>query len=517
MNLDLSPYLGFLIFSAVLTASLGVYAWTQRGMPGAVPFMLLMFDASLWAIANALEMAGVTLSEKLAWANLQYLCYSTIPVLWLALALQFTGRQRWLTERLIFGLLIIPLITNILVWTDVLHGLVRYGFQLDTAGPFPVIAKSYGPWAYIHSGYSYLLMGAALVLLASALGSPSPYYRGQALTLVMGLLIPAFWNFLYFTGLSPVKRHDLSPAIISFAGLFGVWGLFRFRLFDIVPVAHDAVLNSIGDGVIVINARGQVNAINPAAQALLDWPAASVIGKQSLEVFIKWPKVISLLRERSPEKVEFVVQWETPQQFYELSLSPLLDRYSRPIGQLLIFHDISDRKRDEAVLRSLSQTDALTGLANRRRFFDRLEREILRARRYKTPLSVIMIDVNGLKSINDRFGHQAGDTALRLIAEHIQPTRQSDVVARVGGDEFALLLPSTDLSGAGRLAWRLHEAVSASHLDNGTQLSMSLGVASLEPDDDEAGELLLARADGAMYRAKASNLGCVVAGSDRSI
>lgn len=516
MNIDLSPYLGFLILSAVLTASMGVYAWTQRGMPGAVPFMLLMFDASLWAVANALEMAGVTLAEKLAWANLQYLCYSTIPVLWLILALQFTGRQRWLNERLIFGLLMIPLITNILVWTDVLHGLVRFGFQLDTSGPFPVIAKSYGPWAYIHTGYSYLLMGAALVLLASVLGSPSPSYRGQALTLVLGLLVPAFWNILYLTGLSPVKRHDLSPAIISIAGLFGIWGLFRFRLFDILPVAEDAVLKSIGDGVIVINARGQVAAINPAAQALLDWPAASVVGKQSLEVFIQWPKVLSLLRDGSTEKVEFIAQWESPQRFYDLSLSPLLDRYNRPIGQLLIFHDITDRKRDEAELRSLSQTDALTGLANRRRFFDRLQQEIIRARRYKTPLSVIMIDVNGLKTINDRFGHQAGDIALRMIAGHIQPTRQSDVVARVGGDEFALLLPSTDIPGARQLAWRLYEAVGASRLENGAQLSMSLGVAGLELEDDEAGEMLLARADGAMYRAKASNLGCVVASSDLS-
>jgi diguanylate cyclase (GGDEF)-like protein len=140
-----------------------------------------------------------------------------------------------------------------------------------------------------------------------------------------------------------------------------------------------------------------------------------------------------------------------------------------------------------------------------------MQREIVRARRYGKPLSMIMIDVDNLKSVNDRFGHAAGDQVLRQVASCIQPTRASDLAARVGGDEFALILPETPSGGAEQVAWRLLEAVHTVRLDFDSAISMSLGIAQLESGDDGEGETLLARADKAMYRAKRGRLGCAVA------
>ncbi len=511
MEFNLSFYLVILAISALIALGLGWYAWKQRAMPAAVPFALLMWDASAWAVANAFEMAGMSLPVKLFWANFQYLCYTSIPLLWLELGLRFTGRERFLKMRRTVLLWIIPAITNLLVWTDPFHHLMRWNVHLDTTGPFPVIAKEYGPWTYVHFAYSYLLMIFVIYLFANALRTGERVFRGQSFILLVGLLFPLAWNILYTTGLSPVKRHDISPAVLSLVGVFITWGLFRFKLFDILPVAHDAVLNSIGDGMIVLNTKMQVSAINPVAQRLFGWPASSVLGRPAAEVFRDWPELAQVSQSQTEAKFEFfLLQAGEDPRYFDLSLSPLFDSFNRPIGQLIILHDITERKQVEEKLLVLSQTDSLTGLNNRRRFYDALEHEIARSRRYELPLSVIMIDVDDMKRINDTYGHQAGDEVLQRLANLIHQMRQSDVAARVGGDEFALLLPSTARDGAEQLAWRLHASGRTILLEKGVPLAISLGIAWLEKADDEQGRSLLARADRAMYLAKQAGLGCVV-------
>jgi PAS domain S-box-containing protein len=346
MVIELSTVLGLLIISGMVTTGLCVYAWSHRAMPGATAFALLALDATLWTLANALEMSGTSLPRKLFWANTQYLCYTTIPLLWLILALEFSGLEHWLSPRRVFLLLIIPAITNLLVWVDNRFELVRQNFQLDLAGPFPVIDKTYGPWWFIHTAFSYLVIAVAFLIIARAvLRAPSRIYRMQAVVLLVGLSIPLLWNILYITGLSPVKRHDLAPVVLSLSGLLVTWGLFRFRLFDILPVAQDAILKSINDGAVVFNAGGQVVAINPAARRLLDWPAASVIGRPGTELFNAWPELVELILDGQPAQLDFAIQQAETVRHYDLSLAPLGDRFNQPLGQLLILHDITERKK----------------------------------------------------------------------------------------------------------------------------------------------------------------------------
>lgn len=158
-------------------------------------------------------------------------------------------------------------------------------------------------------------------------------------------------------------------------------------------------------------------------------------------------------------------------------------------------------------------TDPLTGLGNRRWFAARLQSEVARAARYGTPLSLLMIDMDGLKLVNDRLGHAAGDRALSAIASVLrQRSRSMDFAARIGGDEFALILPLTRATRASELASRIVRSLPSQGRE--VALSVSIGVADLEnvaaPD---AGALLRA-ADQAMYRAKAAGRGCTcVAGT----
>jgi diguanylate cyclase (GGDEF)-like protein len=160
-----------------------------------------------------------------------------------------------------------------------------------------------------------------------------------------------------------------------------------------------------------------------------------------------------------------------------------------------------------------ASTDGLTDLSNRRHFEDALEGEIVRAERFGGSLSLILADLDDFKQVNDRFGHQAGDDALRAFAEILRATaREIDLPARYGGEEFAVLLPQTDLEGAQRLAERLRRGLVARPLSAGPGTLMavtaSFGVASFPAAATPAA--LFAAADEALYRAKRRGKNCVV-------
>ncbi|MDP2674048.1 MAG: GGDEF domain-containing protein [Dehalococcoidia bacterium] len=167
------------------------------------------------------------------------------------------------------------------------------------------------------------------------------------------------------------------------------------------------------------------------------------------------------------------------------------------------------RQRDD--LRMLAAIDELTKVYNRHYFFDQLDREIAAARRYSVPVSVLIFDLDGLKKLNDSFGHGLGDEALRILAQRlVRFSRASDVVARLGGDEFAVILPRSDRAGAAEMARRLQGSVENEPLTavpgRELRLAVSCGLASFPEDASDSGTLIR-HADGQMYAAKAARYG----------
>jgi len=170
----------------------------------------------------------------------------------------------------------------------------------------------------------------------------------------------------------------------------------------------------------------------------------------------------------------------------------------------------------ESRLQAGSLTDPLTGLWNRRQLANRMQEELVRALRHRTPLSFLLVDLDKLKQLNDRAGHQAGDDALRKVAEAIRGScRRSDVPARYGSDEFAVLAPATAGTDAAALGERIRSAVRATSRE--IVLSVSIGVADLsdldDPSEGRQNELCLA-ADRALYAAKQRGRDCVVCASE---
>jgi diguanylate cyclase (GGDEF)-like protein len=204
---------------------------------------------------------------------------------------------------------------------------------------------------------------------------------------------------------------------------------------------------------------------------------------------------------------------------------PLIGRELRPIGTLSLFWRRSDHEPDAQQVeqaeglaessiaaienarrygeaRKLAETDALTGLYNQRFFHETLRREVLRAQRYERNLALIVFDLDDFKSINDEIGHLAGDRVLSQAAERLrEAVRSVDVACRIGGDEFAVILPESGAEDADQLYRRVHSAMRGTALGpDGERLRISAGIAELEHGDTAAS--LFERADGALYRAK---------------
>jgi diguanylate cyclase (GGDEF)-like protein len=175
------------------------------------------------------------------------------------------------------------------------------------------------------------------------------------------------------------------------------------------------------------------------------------------------------------------------------------------LGRVWFFRDISMQKQTESTLRDLAHQDSLTGISNRRYFFERANQEFARTKRSSAPLSVAELDIDFFKQINDQNGHAVGDEVLKSLCNATQRLlRETDLFARLGGEEFAVLLPDTNLDGARHLAERLRQAIADSKLSLSSgelNCTVSIGVAMLNSTDTCIEDCLL-RADSALYKAK---------------
>jgi len=279
---------------------------------------------------------------------------------------------------------------------------------------------------------------------------------------------------------------------------------------------------AVGDGVIMLDTEGRVVFLNPAAEQMLGWPEKELPGKNLHQtVHFRRPDG-SEFPETACPAARTLASGDVVRVHDDLFIrhdgSPMPVAYiSTPImedgrvtGSVVAFHDITSRKLSQEALERANELlqreatmDALTGIANRRKYDDALAVEIARVRRHPAPLSVMMFDIDNFKLVNDSYGHHIGDLVLVELAQLVRNgLRFEDVFARWGGEEFVILLPQTDLAAGAELAERLRREVQRNHFSTADSVTCSFGVARLRKDDDAGG--LMRRVDRALYRAKNS-------------
>jgi diguanylate cyclase (GGDEF)-like protein/PAS domain S-box-containing protein len=268
-------------------------------------------------------------------------------------------------------------------------------------------------------------------------------------------------------------------------------------LFGVSPVGM--VLSRLSDERVITG--------NQRAVEMFEVPAADAAGRPVAELYAdqeERARLLALVRERSyVEGFEARMKTAKGRVFPALLSAQLLVFGGEPT-LLVSATDVSQQKATEARLRELATTDPLTGCLNRREFFDLAGGELERGLRYGRPVSLAMLDADHFKEINDRFGHAAGDRALKAIADSCRRTlRQSDLLGRLGGEEFAALFVETPLADARCVTERLLRDVAQARVPAGEgEVAFTLSAGVVERRDGESLEAMLKRADEALYRAK---------------
>jgi PAS domain S-box-containing protein len=364
MRWQYTPYTLPLFLAGAVAVGLGLYVlWRHTDKPGSRSFVTLQFAAAIWSISSALELASVEETAKLLWIRFQYVGIVFVPAAWLVFVLRYTDSPLWRWRRYLPLLGLMPALMHLVLWTDLINGLMYREFYMSTWQGVQVLTVVYGPWFWTHAAYSYLLLLAGSYLLLPAVWRSSRLYRSQFTLVLFGAVAPWLANALYIFRISPFPHLDHTPFGFILMGAAVAWGLFRFRLLDVVPVARHAVVERLDDGVVVLGLHGLIVDVNPAAQRLFGRPADILIGQPADQTLAHLPELASLLTNRENSHTEVTIDRGETQHICDVHLLPLPGRREPLSGHILVLHDITARKRMEETLIRAQRLSAASELS----------------------------------------------------------------------------------------------------------------------------------------------------------
>jgi diguanylate cyclase (GGDEF)-like protein len=675
-------YISIAIFIAtIVNIFVTISSWRRRNSRTGVYFNVAMIAITWWTLTAGLDYSAVSTSLKVFFAKLEILGYMSAAALFAAFSLSYAGFEGWLRKIWIKILLIgIPALNILLVWTNDLHHWIWLAFEPSKIAE-NVIIFEHGPGFIWLALSGYILLAIILFSLLSVTFRGSTLARKQARLLLFALLIPVVSNLFYLLDIFAKPGVDWSSITFSITGLIFLSALNDSQFLQVIPVARNAMIERMSDGVLILDSRGYLVDLNPVAMAILGLRQEDLWTPFQTALRC-WPSMVMLLED--PVRLEAAeMTFGNPTKVYDLHLTRLKDRLNRSHGLLVVMREITEHKQAKAIilrseamirlrlrlwefaamhpvdelmqmaldeigqltgspigfyhfieedqksltlrawstrtrtefckaegegmhysidqagvwvdcvhakkpvihndyaslphkkgmpeghaavvrelvvptlrdgrvvsilgvgnkpsdydqqdaelvnyfadiiwtiveqkkaeeqihllndrLQLLAMTDELTGLANRRAFFQRGEEEIKKAQRYHLPLSLIMLDIDKFKKINDTFSHAAGDQVLCIVADKLRGnSRDVDLAARLGGEEFGILLPNTDGTGAARIAERIRQAIEESkHTvdEKNIQVTVSVGLTEYQNSFLNL-DSLLRKADVALYQAK---------------
>ena len=280
MNQVFTVYSGFFLAASAVSFIVAVLARQRRSVRGAKDLTLLMLASGIWSFFIIFETAAPTVELKVFWAKFGYLGAVTTPVLYLIFVMRFTGNEKFITRNNVILLCIVPLITMVLAITNGMHHLLWSGFS--TIYPKTNMMEYFhGIWFWVgYMAYNNILLLLATIYLFSFVIRRHDTFRSQGWIIFVASLCPWISSVVYLTGANPVPGLDLVPVSNILSGVLLVYAILYFRFLDLVPIARVTLVETLPDGIIVLDKQNRIQDINASALNFLGIESKSIIGAQ---------------------------------------------------------------------------------------------------------------------------------------------------------------------------------------------------------------------------------------------
>jgi PAS domain S-box-containing protein len=350
ISFETIPKISIIEFLAVAVA-LGTVAilWRYKKSREVMYLIYIEILAAIWAFTYGVEFLATDLETKKLWSQLSYLGISFLPVFYFLFTTAFSQKYHIITPRNLAALSIIPFVTVPLALTSEYHNLVWKNVTLSPDQSMIVI--EHGIWFWIFWSYSITLIFAGLYNLFRSIYEFTAYYRSQVSTLLIATLIPLAGNLMYITGLNPIPGFDWTPVLFVFTGLVITFGIVKYRMFDLVPFARNKLIDTMSDGVIVVNSEGFIEDYNPAVEQIFNFQTKPMVRKRFAAVFAGYEELIAALAEEKGNLVEIETSDTQLQNYYQIRITPVYDRNQKFSGHLLQINEITSLKKTEQKLK----------------------------------------------------------------------------------------------------------------------------------------------------------------------
>ena len=340
--------------ATVVAVMLAGISWRRQSVPASRAFAWMSLSGAIWALTEAFETLSHTIELQVFWAKVGYFGKESLPVSFLLFALEYGYSQRRPGRGWRMLLWLFPAATMLIILTNDIHGLFWPGVYAAEGYSDLVFVFEHGIWFWLTLAYNYTLLLAGSLLLGRAALRSMQIYRRQGILILVGVGIPLVANFWYVLGMSPLPGLDVTPVAFAFSGLAYAWSMYRYRLLDLVPVARDLLIETLDEGVLVLDRQGRVVDLNPAAGRLTGLDERA-LGQPVWQVFPPWANLSAGSEDEDFVRSEALLEGYS-QCYIEAEIKKLHSNQGKHIGRLVVLRDISERKRIEKMRDDLINT-----------------------------------------------------------------------------------------------------------------------------------------------------------------
>lgn len=461
----------------------------------------LSLTLQVYLLGYLMEINTGSLKEMLFWNQIQYFGIPFFPGLWLVVSMLYTGRGKYLQGFRSLFIFAIPLMTFVLHLTNDWHHLYYSRIELQQFEGMNLMLLTKGPWYFVQMVYVLITLVLCSWFYFQRYRKSTGDEKIQLRLLLLASVLPYIALILVTLNIGGIGI-DYTALILPPCILLINLALTRYNFLEIKVLARDRVFEDSAAGLILLNRFYRVVDFNAASILFFRWFDAQIKVEQ-LDLLLKDRQDLLDSIRRSEDKIFHLVA-EGEDRYVNINVRGVQNKQEKA-GLLITIEDVTERELLRRRLIEMATTDELSGLNNRRRFRECAEEAYQCARRYQEHLSVLMMDIDYFKRINDSYGHLIGDAVIRDFSELLSDAfRGTDIIGRMGGEEFAVVMLNTDSESACKKAESFRQMIENREMIYGQlrfRITVSIGAAEFDNETHDF-DALVNRADSAMYEAK---------------